>query len=76
MNAMAEIRGIKLDDLEARELLRNECQRMYGKDTARWLNVKERYALAVSMRDKYKLSIRQLSTLCRLPEAELAKYLR
>lgn len=72
---MARSRGVMLEDLEAREICAMTCLRLFGKRTARWLDTQQRLELAKALKFQYKLSLRQLATLCRLPEVEVMKYL-
>lgn len=72
---MAEVRGLLMDDLEARSVTSEVCMELYGKQTSRWLDVSQRFNLARELKNRYRLSLRQLATLTRLPEEELAKYL-
>lgn len=73
---MAASRGVSLEDLEARRIAKHICQNLFGKSTARWLDTQQRIKLAIQLRRRFKISIRQISTLSRLPEAEVIKYIR
>ena len=72
---MAMSRGVSMEDHEARALIESKCMEMFGKKTARWLDVHQRLALAREVRITHHLSWRQLATYCRLPESELRKYI-
>lgn len=72
---MAASRGVSLEDHEARTLTERICMEMYGKRTARWLDAHQRLVLAREIKKSCRLSWRQLSTFCRIPESELRKYL-
>lgn len=74
--AMSIVRGITLDDMEARRLCQARCIELFGKTTTRHLTTDQRITLAMEMRKQYSLSIRQLSTLTKLPESEIRKYVR
>lgn len=76
MDRMAASRGVIMDDLESRKICGKVCQEMFGKQTSRWLSISQRLELAKALRIQYKLSKRQISTLCRLPEGEIGKYIR
>ena len=73
---MAEIRGVVVEDLEARRISESVCKEMFGKRTVRHLNIGERMQLANTLRNRYRLAHRQLSFLTRIPEVELRKYIR
>lgn len=73
---MSEIRGINMDDSEARKVCHELCLSIFGTTDRRSLNVNQRMELAAELKKKYHLSIRQLSVLCFLPENEIAKYFR
>lgn len=75
LNKMLEIKGVLFDDLEAQALCGKMCMEMFGKKTARMLSIDERIALARALRKQYKISLRQLSTLTRIPKGELRTYL-
>ena len=72
---MAQVRGVNLEDYEARDICRRICRIMYGKETARYLTSAQRLSLALELRRKHNMSMRQISTLCRLPQEEIVKYL-
>lgn len=76
VNEMIKSKGIFLEDLEARKICGDESFSLYGKRDARWLNPTQRMNLARRVRAKYNLSFRQLSTIVRLPEVELRKYIK
>lgn len=73
---MAMVRGVRLDDLEARTLCRELCMVLFNKETARTLTTTQRMTLAVELRKRFSLTLRQIATLVRLPEIELSKYMR
>lgn len=73
---MASIREINLDDIEARRICSEMCQRIYNRLSTKTLSVTERLNLAQELRRGYRLSLRQLATLVKLPEMELRKYIR
>lgn len=72
---MASIRGIAIEDLEARKLCDDLCFSMFGRRGTRPLTPQQRMSLAKELRRKYHLSYRQLSTLTKLPESELRSYI-
>lgn len=72
---MAMARGVVMEDLEARKLCADICHSLYGKKDTRWLDVTQRLTVAIRLRHDHHLSIRQISTLARLPESEIRKYL-
>lgn len=76
MDRMAASRGVMIEDMESRKICGEVCHEMFGKQTSRWLSVTQRLELAKALRVRYRLSKRQISTLCRLPESEIDKYIR
>lgn len=75
-STMASVRGVNLDDLEARRVCAELCGRLFNRLSTRTLSVSQRLTLAQELRKAYRLSFRQLSTLVKLPEDELKKYVR
>ncbi|MBO7111426.1 MAG: hypothetical protein J6W18_05705 [Bacteroidaceae bacterium] len=73
---MSKVRGMMIEDIEARKISQAICYSFFRKHDARWLDTNQRLTLAKELRAQYYLSFRQLSTLCRLPELELRKYIR
>ena len=73
---MAEYRGVTFEDLEARKLCGDLCKQLYGTRDPRRLSGTQRIALAQQLRDQYRLTFRQLSTLVRLPETEIRAHVR
>ena len=76
LNAMAEARGLAMDDLEARTVCASLCNQKYGVRSSKFLNMQERLLLAQDLRSQYHLGYRQIAFLSRLPEFELKKYVR
>lgn len=73
---MASVRGITMEDMEARRLCQDRCVALFGKRTTMHLTTEQRLTLAQNLRSSYRLSFRQLSKLTRLPESEIRKYTR
>lgn len=73
---MSTVRGLTLEDLEARMRCMERCINLFGKKTTKFLTTGQRLELAQDLRSKYGISFRQLSFLTKLPEAELRKYIR
>lgn len=73
---MSSIRGITLDDLEARKICQNRCEELFGKLSTAHLTTDQRLSLAIDLRKMYTLSFRQLSALTKLPENEIRKYIK
>ena len=71
---MSKVRGMMIEDIEARKISAAVCYSFFHKHDARWLDTNQRLTLAKELRAQYYLSFRQLATLCRLPETELRKY--
>ena len=74
LKRMAQERGVMLDDLEARTICGNECKAIYGIRDPRRLAPQQRIAVAQVMRRKYRITIRQIAKLLRLPESEVVRY--
>ena len=72
--SIAQSRGIQLEDMEARQLCGDECKLMYGTRDPRRLDAMQRVDLAKMLRRKWRLSLRQLASLVRLPEIEVRRY--
>lgn len=72
--SIAQSRGIQLEDMEARQLCGDECKLMYGTRDPRRLDAMQRVNLAQMLRRKWRLSLRQLASLVRLPEIEVRRY--
>lgn len=76
MAKMSEVRGVVIDDLEARKLCMESCQRLFRRNSTTHLNAQERIMLSRHIRQKYHLSFRQLASLVHVPEDELRKYVK
>jgi len=76
VDKIAAARGINIDDIEARQLACSISEQRFGKKDSRWLSPPQRLELARELRHKYRLSIRQISSLSRLPEREIRKYIK
>lgn len=75
-HTMSSIRGVTLDDIEARGLCQAKCVELFAKTTTKHLTTDQRLNLAMEMRRQYALSFRQLAALTKLPETEIRKYVR
>lgn len=76
LERMASVRGIMVEDIEARRIGEEVCMELFGQRSSRHLDVDQRLRFAQSLRSKYCLSFRQLSFLVRIPEIELRKFIR
>lgn len=76
LERMAASKGVFMEDLEARKIAEKVCFELFGKRTARWLDVNQRTFFARELRSRFKLAYRQLATLARLPESEIRKYVK
>ncbi len=76
LSAIAAARGIALDDQEAGEICRKTCQQRFGFSDTRKLMPEQRLSMARELRQSHRLSLRQIATLIRLPEEEVARYIR
>lgn len=73
---MAKARGILLEDLEARRLCESVSLELFGRKSVRDLKSAQRMTLALNLRRYHQMTIRQISTLARLPESEIRKYFK
>lgn len=73
-NAMANARGVLMDDMEARELTRDTAMSMFQKNL-KSLSIEQRISLARVIRKDYGLSLRQIARMIHIPELELQKYI-
>lgn len=76
LDKMASVVGILIEDMEARQLCEDLCLELFRRKGTRHLVPQQRLTLARELLRRYHLCIRQLSTLTKLPEEELHKYLR
>ncbi|MBO4570544.1 MAG: hypothetical protein J5699_01300 [Bacteroidales bacterium] len=72
---IANERGIVLEDTEARQKCTEACLELFNIKNQRLLEPKQRLQLAHHLRRKYRITFRQLSTLLRLPENEIRRFL-
>ena len=73
---MADSRGMMLEDMEARKICADKSFALFSHHDPRKLDTRQRLNLARNLREGYRISFRQLSTLVHLPEPELRKYIR
>lgn len=73
---MASVRGIMIEDMEARRLCETVTLEMFGRKGTRLLDPEQRVTLARELKRRYSLSTRQISMLTKLPEEELRDYIR
>lgn len=73
---MADVRGVAMEDSEARMVCGDMCKQLFGTRDPRRLGVKERLRLARELRLRYSLTLRQISSLVRLPEIEVRSFVR
>lgn len=76
LGKMASIRGVLIEDIDARRFCEQVCMELFGKHTTRHLSPQERILLGQTLRNRYFLSYRQISTLIKVPESELRKYVK
>ena len=72
---MAVARGVLMDDMEARGKCKEVADELFDGRDPRRMSVDQRLGLARALRQRDRLSFRQLSTLVRLPESEIVKYI-
>lgn len=75
LDKMAAVRGLMIDDLEARSLSEKLCMTLFGKKGTRHITPEQRMTLSRELHKRHGLSIRQISTLTKISEEELRKYL-
>lgn len=73
---MASVRGVMIDDLEARQLSETITLELFGRKGTRHITPQQRIILARELRRRYSLSMRQISVLTKLPEAEIREYIK
>ena len=73
--AMANNRGVFLDDLELKKLSSETCNALFGTRDIRRLDVESRLRLALDLRKSFRISVRQIAMAVKLPVAEIEKYL-
>ena len=73
---MADQRGVSMEDLEARKVCGDTCKILFGTRDPRRLDPQRRLRLAQQLRDRHRLTFRQLATLVRLPESEIRTFVR
>lgn len=71
---LSRMKGIALEDSEAREICGNVCKMMFGTRDPRRLTSPQRIRLAQHLRSKHKMIIRQIAVSVRLPEKEIRQY--
>ena len=76
IEVMSNTHGIELEDLEARRICEEVCQKQFSARNARHLSPAERLKLGGILRGDYHMSMRQAATMARLPESELRKYFK
>lgn len=76
LTRMAEQRGVSMEDLEARKYCGDVCKQLFGTRDPRRLDTRRRIELARQLRNRYRLTFRQLATLVRLPETEVRSFVR
>lgn len=73
---MAKMHGVILEDFDARKLCEQVCMSLFGKKSARWLEPDQRLELAHNLKHSHNMTIKQIAAFCRIPKAELVKYLK
>jgi len=76
LSRMASVRGVQIEDLEARLLCSSICQQIFGKRGVKNLTTSERILLAQECRRRYRFSFRQLSSLVKIKESDLRTYVK
>lgn len=68
--------GVQLEDLEAREIFTAMCKELFGVKGCRYLTVDQRAKLALECRNRYHMTMRQISSLVKISESEIRRFLR
>jgi len=76
LQKMAEVRGVMIEDLQARQLCASLCLEKFGQTSVRKLSPVDRISLAQVLKKLYHLSYRQLSLLVRISENDLRNYVK
>ena len=71
---MAKVRGVMLEDGEAREICGDACKALFGTRDPRKLSSEQRIRVAQVLRSQHRMTFRQISTCIRLPESEIRIY--
>ena len=74
LNKISQIRGVLLEDTEAREVCGDECKMKFGTRDPRRLDSNDRLLLAQILRRQHNMTLRQIATVVRLPESEVRRY--
>lgn len=75
LSKMAKMHGIVLENFDAVKFCEDVCLSLYGKKTVRWLAPDQRLALAQKLKHGHNMTVKQISAFCRIPRAELEKFL-
>ena len=76
LDKMVSVRGIMIDDIEARSICERTCAELFKHKGTRHVTPEQRLELATERRIRYHISIRQISTMVKVPEEEIRDYLR
>lgn len=76
MSRMAQTREVALEDLAARKLCEEACEKLLGRKTLKYATLEQRIRIAQLLRSSYRMAYRQLRALTYLPESELRKYVK
>ena len=74
LNKISQIRGVLLEDTEARAVCGDECKMRFGTRDPRRLDSQDRVLLAQILRRQHNMTLRQIATVVRLPESEVRRY--
>ena len=74
ISKMADVVGLSLADTEARKIARQACMGLFSVNDASQLPVDKRLILAMTLRNRYRFSLRQISVLAFVPEEELRRF--
>jgi len=67
--------GVTIEDLDARRIAENLVKARYGVNGINSLDTVKRIDIALALRQNYKLSLRQIAMVTRIPISELEKYI-
>ncbi len=76
LDSIARNQGVAFDNLEARKVSEEVCNRLFNMTNTRNLSATERLTVARELWVSYHLSFSQISGFCHIPEDEIRKYLK
>lgn len=74
LERISRVRGVMLEDTEARIICGDVCKAVFGTRDPRRLDSRGRLSLAQTLRRQHNMTHRQIATIVRLPESEIRRY--